>query len=311
MLSQINTKPTRNRVCVVCARAFVVPRPSTVQPCCSRTCAAIARTGSVRTAVTRTCERCGKTFRANPSAIARGGGRFCSRGCVSTGRPTLACQGCGVAFTVSPSLVHRQWCSAACRYRTTGWQDVLKPGKRTFRSCGICGAEISGTISHPGRYCSRKCLGVANGRRQLGRDPTKWRTYICVECGTPYVKQASLASRTRYCSRSCRALWRNRRAHMARPTSIEIALRAALQAIGIEATPEYRAGRFLIDLALPDWLVAVEADGDYWHALPNIRAADARKDAYLTGAGWRVVRFTETQINADAAACAAAVAALL
>lgn len=302
---------TRERTCPVCMRAFVVPRPSTVQPCCSRACAAIARTGIARTAIERVCERCGQTFRTIPSAVARGGGRFCGRDCVSTGRPTLTCQGCGVAFTVSPSLAHRQWCSAACRYRTAGWQDVLKPGGRKGCVCEVCGVEFTVVLSHPGRYCSRKCLGVANGRRQTGRDPAKWQTYTCIECGTPYVKQASLASRTRYCSRSCRALWRNRVAHTARPTSIETALRAALQAIGIEATPEYRAGRFLIDLALPEWKVAVEADGDYWHALPNIKASDARKDAYLTGAGWRVVRFTETQINADAAACAAAVAALL
>jgi very-short-patch-repair endonuclease len=70
-------------------------------------------------------------------------------------------------------------------------------------------------------------------------------------------------------------------------------------------------GRFNIDLAIPSARIAIEADGRYWHALPKQIAADARKDAALTAAGWRVLRFGEDQINEDVASCVAVVLASL
>ena len=39
--------------------------------------------------------------------------------------------------------------------------------------------------------------------------------------------------------------------------------------------------------------MAVEFDGDYWHSLPEVAAKDVRKDAFLVGAGYKVVHVRE------------------
>ena len=222
------------------------------------------------------------------------------------------CVGCGRRFLVPPSLAHRKWCSAACRYATPGWVDALGTRNRKACVCAICGAPFTAAQSKVGRYCSRKCLGIANGQRvSRTREPLKRHTFTCAECGRPYERWLTLTSRTRFCSHTCRALWHNQRRRILRPTGIERALGAALVACGIAIQREYRVGRFSIDFAVPERRLAVEADGDYWHAQPKQIARDARKNAYLHSLGWRVIRFTETQIMADAAACAALVARLL
>jgi len=221
------------------------------------------------------------------------------------------CVGCGRVFSVAPSNAHRKWCSAACRYRTPGWSRALYPNGRKTCVCQACGAHFEVVRSLVGRYCSRKCLGIANGHRQTaGRDPSRYPLFTCAQCGKAYPRHISLTGRTRFCSHSCRATWNDLRRRIARPTSIERLLEAALRAAGVPAEREHRVGRFSVDFALPARRIAIEADGAYWHSLPKQQRADARKDAYLTSAGWRVLRFSEARILLDAAACAAEVAAL-
>jgi very-short-patch-repair endonuclease len=145
----------------------------------------------------------------------------------------------------------------------------------------------------------------------LTYQPDKRGRFTCAECGKTYLNWLSLAGRTRFCSHTCRILWHNHRRRVLRPTGIERALRAALLARGIDATPEYRVGRFSIDLALPERKIAIEADGAYWHRQPKQQRADVRKAAYLAAQGWTLLRFTEAEINTDARVCAALVAALL
>lgn len=60
---------------------------------------------------------------------------------------------------------------------------------------------------------------------------------------------------------------------------------------------------YKLDLANPAAKIAVEVDGGSHGALSR-RAADRRKDEWLTAAGWTVLRFTNRQVIADPAACA-------
>jgi len=60
---------------------------------------------------------------------------------------------------------------------------------------------------------------------------------------------------------------------------------------------------WVIDFAFPAHKLIVEADGIYWHSLPNVQAKDARKDADLTQRGWTILRFTGDDIRASACAC--------
>lgn len=86
---------------------------------------------------------------------------------------------------------------------------------------------------------------------------------------------------------------------IARPTSIEIAVKSVLDALGIKNEPEKAIGRYPVDFYLPDYNMVIECDGDYWHSLPKSIERDARKDKYLTAHGYKVVRLREKDINTD------------
>ena len=53
---------------------------------------------------------------------------------------------------------------------------------------------------------------------------------------------------------------------------------------------------YKIDAANPDLMLAIEADGP-GHAAYVKKAQDQKKEAFLTGLGWTVLRFTNAQIN--------------
>jgi very-short-patch-repair endonuclease len=220
------------------------------------------------------------------------------------------CVGCGAAFLVPPSRLKygpALWCSQPCRYATPGWADSLKPPMERKRArCESCGTAFETPVKEVGRFCSKECVWAANGRHQR-RDPSKRMTRTCLECGAPFVKLICLGDRAKFCSRACLGLWTCRHRRIVSPTSIELALEAALALVGVATVREMKHGRFNVDLAIPSARIAIEADGKYWHSLPKQVAADARKDAALAAAGWRVLRFGEDRINEDVASCVAVV----
>lgn len=66
---------------------------------------------------------------------------------------------------------------------------------------------------------------------------------------------------------------------------------------------------YRLDFAIPRLLVAVECDGHTFHErTPEQATYDRRRDRALQSAGWLVLRFTASEIEADAAARADEVA---
>lgn len=57
--------------------------------------------------------------------------------------------------------------------------------------------------------------------------------------------------------------------------------------------------KFLVDFFLPEYLVVIEADGDYWHSKPSQKKKDASKDKYLTSLGLKVLRVWGSEINSN------------
>lgn len=84
------------------------------------------------------------------------------------------------------------------------------------------------------------------------------------------------------------------------PTRIEVLVQKVLDARAIEYRAQSQVGRYFIDFLVPSQHICLECDGDYWHQLPEVIAADARRDKWLREAGYRVVRMSETSIMADA-----------
>jgi very-short-patch-repair endonuclease len=77
---------------------------------------------------------------------------------------------------------------------------------------------------------------------------------------------------------------------------------------------QYEIGPYIADLAVtsPIGNVVVECDGHDFHERTREQAAhDKRRDRYMQAAGWRVLRFTGSEIHRDAARCADEIRAFL
>ena len=94
------------------------------------------------------------------------------------------------------------------------------------------------------------------------------------------------------------------------PTAAEARLWQALRGdrLGIAFRRQVVVGDAIADLAAPSARLVVEVDGGYHAARP---AADARRDAKLRRAGWRVVRVSAEDVHRDVAGALAAIRAAL
>ena len=158
----------------------------------------------------------------------------------------------------------------------TGQPGVTAQAQRQFtvKSCGKAHAWCN--ICHPtsGRAIAMSMIGNKNGRKNCSTN--------CI-CGRhahdPYA--ATIASRYRGI-----------------PTRPQLMLAAFLHGCGFAVDLERRFGRFSIDCYLPEYHVAFEADGTYWHSLPKTIAHDIRRDAELLQEfALPVIRFREDEIT--------------
>lgn len=67
--------------------------------------------------------------------------------------------------------------------------------------------------------------------------------------------------------------------------------------------PQYSVGNYRLDFAIPEIRFCVELDGHDAHKSKEQRTHDASRDRWLELNGWRVVRFTGSEIFRDAKKC--------
>jgi very-short-patch-repair endonuclease len=67
--------------------------------------------------------------------------------------------------------------------------------------------------------------------------------------------------------------------------------------------PQHPVGKYRLDFAIPDKRVAIELDGHEYHKTKYQRTHDAKRDRWLYGQGWHVLRFTGTEIHQDLNRC--------
>ncbi|MFK3781536.1 endonuclease domain-containing protein [Agrobacterium sp. NPDC089420] len=67
--------------------------------------------------------------------------------------------------------------------------------------------------------------------------------------------------------------------------------------------PQHQVGKYQLDFAIPDKRLAIELDGHEYHKTKYQRTHDARRDRWLFGQGWSVLRFTGTELSADLDRC--------
>ena len=78
---------------------------------------------------------------------------------------------------------------------------------------------------------------------------------------------------------------------------IERRLYNALKRKGYKIKTQVRCGKYFIDIALPRHKIAIECDGKPYHSSYNQKQHDARKNKFLRDHGWKVLRFSGSQIN--------------
>ena len=87
-------------------------------------------------------------------------------------------------------------------------------------------------------------------------------------------------------------------------TPIECRLHDALMAAGIGFTTQKRlVGRYVVDISVHQAPVVIEADGMRHRAGTQAQERDAIRDAAHEAAGYRVFRFTGSEINTDSVKC--------
>jgi very-short-patch-repair endonuclease len=108
----------------------------------------------------------------------------------------------------------------------------------------------------------------------------------------------------RFCSRKCRGVdLAKQMAESKGPTSIEIAIMNELDNREISYKPQYIIAVWIVDIAIPEYRLAIECDGDYWHSSETQKEKDANKDHWLNAHKWTIFRFTETEIKKSASDC--------
>jgi very-short-patch-repair endonuclease len=71
----------------------------------------------------------------------------------------------------------------------------------------------------------------------------------------------------------------------------------------LDLIPQVEIGPYRVDFALLAQQVAIEIDGHEYHKTREQRTYDARRQRHLEKLGWRVIRFTGTEIQQNAKRC--------
>jgi len=92
-------------------------------------------------------------------------------------------------------------------------------------------------------------------------------------------------------------------------TDIENIIRGELESEGIKFIPQYPIPAIaLVDFYIPDSNIVIQCDGNFWHHSNWAKdkgkdVTDKKQNLYLRGNGYRVIRFSETEIKQSPKEC--------
>jgi very-short-patch-repair endonuclease len=75
--------------------------------------------------------------------------------------------------------------------------------------------------------------------------------------------------------------------------------------------PQHPVGKYRLDFAIPQKRIAIELDGHEYHKTKYQRTHDAKRDRWLYGQGWHVLRFTGSEIYENLDRCIDEICALV
>lgn len=150
------------------------------------------------------------------------------------------------------------------------------------------------------------------------------RAHVDQKRGSTYEEVYGLEKALSYKSK-LRAVSPGRLAKMAyRETTPERLIRESLERIGVSFEAQAPLGPYTVDFLVPSLDLVIQADGDFWHANPQVyadkalsprqrkqRRLDASCNSFLANRGYHVLRIWERDLKRDATLCAQAVEKLL
>ncbi len=214
-----------------------------------------------------TCANCSTEFKCSATTQ-----KYCSE-CMNG-----KCEWCGVDYKKF-SLATR-FCSLLCR---SGFRHQ---GKTKVVSCFSCGKEFSRVVCQLTRTERPTCSVECRQRMRWETDRDGILAHFRTDKNRERMRQSRLAQK------------------FPRRSGIERALEQEFLSRGmVFRTQVPMFGRYVPDFVFDDAATIVQADGEYWHGSPKVKAKDLIFDNLAVRAGWRVIRFSEYKINADVAWC--------
>ena len=91
-------------------------------------------------------------------------------------------------------------------------------------------------------------------------------------------------------------------------TDIEKMLREEIEKRGFERGKDFAIQypirySFIIDVAFPKQMIAIEADGEHYHTSKKAKQRDYFKNKILKRLGWKVIRFWGEEIRNNVIGC--------
>ena len=169
--------------------------------------------------------------------------------------------------------------------------------------------NLKGNIRRCGTHHSEKTKQkMKEDRKGLLEKHPNWKggkvKIICKVCKRErYVYPREFKyGKGKFCSNRCSAIW-NMKYTKKHNTSIEVAIKNELIRRNIpymEQTPIL--GIALVDFLLPNKII-IQCDGNYWHSKEKNKGKDIAQDTILFFKGYKVFRFTETEIKKSSSKC--------
>ena len=267
------------------------------------------------------CITCGKSFQITQTK--RKSAKFCSIECkFNNHRIEKKCKFCGKMFKVIKSRSERKYCSHKCSEKDFK--------KRILKICGICGTKFEvQRYNTNAKYCSIKCrnkgiskkmkgvfLGRKNPRFKGGKTKKKcaycekifevfpYRNHTAKHCGIKCSKLDTSKETREKIAKSIRKLQEeNPMLHpnyilsqKGHETKIEKMVKEELMRRSLTPKIQYKLASYWLDLAFPEYKIAIECDGDYWHSKPIQIRKDEEREEKIKKMGWKLMRFKETEI---------------
>lgn len=208
-------------------------------------------------------------------------------------RVVRVCADCGKQYECrNADSRYCELCGTARRYAN------LEQGEAMRLVCRRCG-EVFPSESSKRQFCSLKCKGEASQGRATSKRGKQYphtqraAVRVCPGCGVEFraVKDTKRKQQY-YCSHTCYLRCR-------RVSKFEADVMDRLEAAGLQIERQARRGRWSFDGAIIGSNLLIEADGVFWHSSDQVKARDARKDAWAASQGYTVLRVPEMDYRAN------------